>query len=120
MPGAISACTVLIAEGYLKAHDRQARLAALIAETRQLPQIEELERRVNTDLLSALDDWLVTKPFARGRNRKRRVALLLTVFGGWLFFLSKRGGSSPPGVPGDALMLEEWADFWAATLDRNP
>jgi AcrR family transcriptional regulator len=108
----------LIAKGYLLASERQAPLAALIAEVRHLPKIQELERRVNEDLLAALTGWLSEKAFARGKNKTDLVALLFTIFGGWLFYLSKRGTPDPPGGLTDKVMLDQWADFWARVLDQ--
>lgn len=110
---------VLIAKGYLGAAKRQAPLAALIFEVRDLQKIKELEERVNNDLLEELIAWLKGKPFARGKSRAKLCALAMAVFGGWLFYLSKRGTFDPPGLTDDR-MLSEWADFWSSVLDEVP
>lgn len=110
---------IVIAKGYLRASERQAPLAALIAEVRHLPKIQELERRVNEDLLAALTGWLREKSFAQGKSETELVALLFTIFGGWLFYLSKRGTPDPPGGLRDEVMLDEWAGFWARILDQT-
>ena len=110
---------VLIARGYLQAHERQAPLAAMIAEVQQLPEIQALERRVNADLLAALTSWLAAKPFAAGKNEAQLATLVINVFGGWVFYLAKRGRdlASPP--MNDDFVLGEWADLWAGILDRT-
>lgn len=110
---------VLIAKGNLLAAARQAPLAGLITEIRNLAPIKELETRVSADLLAALTDWLATKPFARHLSATELAALALTVFGGWLVYLSKRGSGIVPELTDD-LMLAEWADLWASLLDGPP
>jgi len=110
---------ILIAKGYRKAGERQASLAPLLAEIRHMKKIRELEDRVDVDLGGALLDWLARKPCARGMDRERMFALLLMVFGGWLFFLTKRSSAARPPELTDDLMLEQWADFWASVLDQD-
>ena len=107
---------ILIAKGYLKAAERQAPFAALIAEVQKLPKIQELENRVNSDLLEALTGWLSTKSFAKKKSEAERTALILTILGGWIMYISKRGSSVMPELT-DGRMLNEWATFWATTLD---
>jgi hypothetical protein len=108
---------VLIAKGYGQAMERQAPLAALIAEVRTLPRIQELESRVSAELLDALTGWLAGKPYARDRSRTELVALAATVFGGWIFYLSKRGDGSELGELTNEHMIDEWAGLWARILD---
>jgi AcrR family transcriptional regulator len=109
---------ILIARGYLRAGERQAPLAGLIAEVRHLPKIQELENRVNEDLLEALTGWLKSKSYANDMTYAQLVALVLSVFGGWIFFLSKRGSPVVPELT-DELMLDEWAGMWAKILDGS-
>ncbi|MDA0351028.1 MAG: TetR/AcrR family transcriptional regulator [Chloroflexi bacterium] len=108
---------VLIAKGYAKAFDRQAPLEALIAEVRHLPEIRELEGRVDVELTELLTGWLKGKSYAAALDEAGLTVLMLTVFGGWIFFLAKRG--SPAGPPGldDQFVLDQWADFWSGVLD---
>jgi len=108
---------VLMAKGYLQAAKRQAKAAALIFEVRNLEQIRDLEERVDRDLLRVLTGWLAEKRFARGKSRSELVTLGFVVFGGWLFYLSKRGARGLPAGLTDASMLDAWARFWAGILD---
>jgi AcrR family transcriptional regulator len=112
---------VLIAKGYRKTFDRQAPLAALIAELRHLEKIRALEARVNEDLLEVLTGWLAEKPRARGLNCTELAALTLTIFGGWIFYLSKAPGGSAPGLweLNDEVMLDRWSGLWAEVLDQS-
>ncbi|UCH84554.1 MAG: TetR/AcrR family transcriptional regulator, partial [Candidatus Latescibacterota bacterium] len=109
---------ILIAKGYLKAAKRQAPLAELIFEVRQLEEIRALETRVSQELLEGITIWLSQKPIAQGKTRNELIALTLTIFGGWLFYVSKRDSAIAPGFT-DGFMLDTWAGFWASTLD-NP
>ena len=110
---------ILIAKGYRKAGERQASLGPLLAEVRHLKKIRELEDKVDKDLAGALAEWLGTKPYARGLAPGPLFALLLTILGGWLFFLSKRRSAAAPTDLTDDLMLEQWAGFWSEILDRD-
>jgi AcrR family transcriptional regulator len=110
---------VLIAKGYAKAAARQAPLANLIAEVQRLEKVRALEDRVSKDLFEALTGWLADKPIARGKDRTRLVALLITIFGGWIFYLTKRGSPVTPELT-DQRMIEEWAGTWARILDGPP
>jgi len=110
---------VLIAKGYAKANARQAPLMGFINEVRQLAEIRALEDRVSEDLLAALMSWVRSKPHARGRSEVQLAALVLSIFGGWIFYLFKRGAGVGPAELNDAMMLEEWASLWSALLDAS-
>lgn len=111
---------VLIARGYLRAAKRQAPLAELYLEVRHLEQIQELEQQVNRDLLKVLTGWLAGKRFAQGKVKPKLEVLCLAVFGGWLFYLSKRGTGALPARLTDSFILHEWSRFWAEILDGMP
>lgn len=108
---------VLIARGYQRAFERQAPLAAMIAEVQRVERIQALEKRVNEDLLEALTGWLREKAYARDKSTAQLVALTMNIFGGWIFYLSKRGPGAPESELTDELMIDEWATFWADILD---
>lgn len=108
---------VLIAKGYRQAFERQAALADLVAEVRHLTEIRELEARVDLDLTEALTGWLAAKPFARQKTHAELVGLALMIFGGWIFYLTKRGSAAAPDELNEPAMMDEWAGFWAGILD---
>ena len=108
---------VLIARGYRRAFERQAPLAALIAETRGLSEIRDLEGRVDLDLAEAFDAWLAGKPYAAGLSRAERVGLTLAIVGSWTFYLQKRGSPACPPELDEERALGQWADLWTAVLD---
>jgi AcrR family transcriptional regulator len=108
---------VLIARGYRRAFERQAPLAGLIAEIRGLPEIRELEDRVDRDLAEAFVGWLAGKPYGRGKRRAELVGLVLSIVGSWTLYLQKRGSAACPRELTAERMLEQWADLWARVLD---
>jgi AcrR family transcriptional regulator len=110
---------VLIARGYMNAAKRQAPLATLIREVSHLELIRDLEARVNEDLQAVLFAWLAGKPMAAELPEPKLGALAFTIFGGWLFYLSKQGSAAIPEGLTDTGMLDAWAEFWADQLDRS-
>lgn len=108
---------VLIARGYRRAFERQAPLAPLIAEVRELPEIRALEDRVDEDLGEAFVEWLAGKPYAAGKSRAELVGLTLAIVGSWTLYLQKRGSAACPPELTEERMLAQWADLWTAVLD---
>ncbi len=110
---------VAIAQTYNRAAERQAPYARLIEEYRLLEGAREMEEAVNERMLEALVSWLGTKPMARGRAADQLAGLAVTVFGSWLFYLGKlQQGIELEALARDAY-LDEWASFWARTLDNE-
>ena len=70
-------------------------------------------------MAAALVAWIRDKPAADGLSEEQLVVLVITVFGGWLFYLSliERGVSAGP-LDRDT-MLSEWASLWASFLDTK-
>ena len=109
----------LIAKGYRQAADRQAPLMGFIMEVRELPQIQALERRVNEDLLEALTGWLAGKQHCACMSKAELDALIISILGGWLFYLQKRNPETNPTELDDEQMLDRWAGLWASILDER-
>lgn len=107
---------VAIALKYEEAMNRQKPFARLIEEIRLLDFGAELQDELNTDMMVALVAWIRGKPAASGLSTKRISALTISVFGGWLYYLS----ILQQGLPVDSLrdtLLDEWATGWASMLD---
>jgi AcrR family transcriptional regulator len=110
---------VAIALNYEKASKRQQPFMRLIDELRAMKIAVDFENAVNDAMATALASWLETKPAARGLSRERLVALAVSVFGSWLFYLTKiQQGITLVSVDRDVL-LDEWASRWAGILDRE-
>lgn len=118
--GDTTAELVLIAKGYRQAHERRAPLARLVAELQGLPQIQALQDRVDRDLSEALMGWLAAKRHVEGMDEARRMALLISILGGWIFYLNKRGSAAAPDNLDDEVMLAQWSSQWARILDGPP
>lgn len=111
---------VSIAIAYEKASARQAPYLKLIEELRRTPEGSELEDKANQDLVKALMDWVSTKPAAAKLKKSQLAGLTMTVFGGWLFFLTKiQLGVKVEFVKRDDV-LDQWASTWARVLDAPP
>ena len=95
---------------------RQKPFARLIEEIRLLDFGADLQDELDTDMMAALAAWTRGKPAAKGLSRKQVSALVIGVFGGWLFYLSlvQRGVNVEPLRD---TLLDEWATRWASILD---
>lgn len=107
---------VAIALKYEEAMIRQKPYARLIEEVRLLDFGADLQDELNTDMIAALTAWTKGKPAAKGLSRKRISALVISVFGGWLYYLSMIQQGENVGALRDTL-LDEWATRWASILD---
>ena len=107
---------VAIALKYEEAMIRQKPFARLIEEIRLLDFGADLQEELNADMTAALGAWISGKPAAKGLSRKQVTALAISVFGGWLFYLSmvKQGAAVEPLRD---TLLDEWATRWASILD---
>jgi AcrR family transcriptional regulator len=107
---------VAIALKYEEAMLRQKPFARLIEEVRLLDFGAELQDELDTDMMVGLAAWTKGKPAAKGLSKKQLSALVISVFGSWLFYLSM----VQRGVNVDPLrdtLLDEWATLWASILD---
>jgi AcrR family transcriptional regulator len=109
---------VAIALKYEEAMIRQKPFARLIEEVRLLDFGADLQDELDADMMVGLLAWMEGKPAARGLSGKQISALIISVFGGWLFHLSlvQRGKLVSPLRD---TMLEEWATLWASILDTE-
>jgi len=107
---------VAIALKYEEAMIRQKPLARLIEEVRLLDFGAEQQEELDKNMMLALEAWIRGKPAAKGMSRKQVAALLISVIGGWLFYLSTVRRSEAEDPLRDTL-LDEWASLWASVLD---
>lgn len=107
---------IAIALKYEEAMIRQKPFARLIEEIRLLDFGADLQDEIDTDMMVALVTWAKGKPAAKGLSRKQLSALVISVLGGWLFYLSKVQQGVDMAPLRDTL-LDEWATLWASVLD---
>ena len=107
---------VAIALRYEEAMTRQKPFARLIEEIRLLDFGSDLQDELNADMMVALEKWISGKPAARSLSRKQLGALVISVIGGWLFYLTmvRQGATVEPLRD---TLLDEWATRWAGILD---
>lgn len=109
---------IAIARRFEVASERQQPFLRLIEEVRLTEFGRAFEADANAAMLQALMTWVATKRNGKALAAGQRAALTMSIFGGWLFYLTKR----QQGLRADDLtrdeMLNTWASFWADALDR--
>jgi len=107
---------VAIALKYEEAMQRQKPFTRLIEEIRLLDFGSDLQNELNADMMKALEKWIRAKPAAKGLSKKQTAAMVISVIGGWLFYLTM----VRQGVAVESLrdsLLDEWATRWSNILD---
>jgi AcrR family transcriptional regulator len=107
---------VAIALKYEEAMIRQKPFARLIEEIRLLDFGADLQDELDTNMMVALVAWTRGRTAAKGLSKKQISALVISVFGGWLFYLSLVQRDVAMDPLRDTL-LDEWATLWASILD---
>ena len=110
---------IALARQFERAAERQQPYLRLIEEVRLTTAGKTFEADANEAMLDALAEWVASKPAAEGKDAPQAAALAVSVFGGWLFYLTKRGqGVELPAIERDVL-IDEWASVWSSVLDRR-
>ena len=107
---------IAVALKYEEAMNRQQPFSRLIDEVRLLDFGADLQHELNTEMMVGLEAWIRGKPAAKGLSKKQRSALVISVIGGWLFYLSMLRQDLAVEKLRDSL-LDEWATRWASVLD---
>lgn len=109
---------VYIARAYDRLNDKGDALSHVIrVEAARIPELMAMIERANTRMIDALTEWIAAKPGLEGKSAGAARELTMTVFGGWLFYVSRREEISAfPGFNFESL-LNQWADVWAPLLD---
>ena len=110
---------VAIALKYEEAMIRQKPFARLIEEIRLLDFGADLQDELNTDMMVGLMAWISDKPAGKDLSDKQAAALLISVFGGWLFYLFKAQQDVTLDPLDRDTMLDGWATLWASILDAE-
>lgn len=109
---------VAIALKYEEAALRQKPFARLIEEVRLLDFGAEIQDQLDADMMSGLEAWIRSKPAAAELSKEARWSLIISIIGGWLFFLDASDKGTSAGQLRDT-MLSEWSTRWAAVLDAG-
>ncbi|RME64391.1 MAG: hypothetical protein D6782_08390 [Alphaproteobacteria bacterium] len=118
--GSTNAELLVIARAYLKACKRQRKYYPLIQEVRNMAVIAEFEQSANERMFGHLRSWVSTKRATKKMSKAALSTFTLTVFGGLLFYSSKKlQGISMPAIR-EAAFVKDWAAYWAGVLDGRP
>ena len=110
---------IAIALKYEEASARQRPYEKLIQELQGLDFGLELQADLDRAMAAQLTRWIGGKRAASGLDGRARSALLISVIGGWLYYLSMVAKGSPVTSLRDAV-LNDWATRWARMLDQDP
>jgi len=110
---------VAIALKYEEAMIRQKPFARLIEEIRLLDFGADLQDELDSDMMIGLVTWLSEKPAAKDLSQKQMAALLISVIGGWIFYIFKVQQDVSVDLLDRDTMLDEWATRWASILDTE-
>ncbi len=110
---------IAIALNYEEARERQKPFVRLIEEIRLLDIGTEIQDQLNTDMIAALGAWISEKPAAKSLSAKQAGALLVSIIGGWLFYIHQIQQDVSPDLLDRDTMLNEWASRWAHILDEQ-
>ncbi len=112
---------IYIARAYDRLNQDRDGLAYLIrVEAARKPALKKMIVEANEALLKSLYEWISAKPLLQDAPPETISAHVIMVFGGWLFFLSRRDELSSFQEAQSETMLQQWAQHWAGALDRRP
>lgn len=110
---------IALARQFETASERQRPYQRLTEELRLTVSGRDFEATANDAMLQALMSWVATKPAGARLEASRLAALTMSVFGGWLFYLTKRQHGIELESIDREVMLRGWAELWAGILDEN-
>jgi AcrR family transcriptional regulator len=108
---------ISLARQFEIAAERQRPYMRLIEETRLMDFGRSFEQRASEAMLEALMNWVATKTAGDKLDREELAALTMSVFGSWLFYLTKRQQDIDLAAVDRDRLLESWAGTWSAVLD---
>jgi AcrR family transcriptional regulator len=109
---------VALAQRFEQAAERQRPWQRLIEEMRLTAGGRAFEAAANEAMLRALMSWVGTKPAGRRLGEPALAALTMTVFGGWLLYLTKQSQGVDLDMIDRDVLLSDWAARNAKLLDR--
>jgi len=110
---------IAIAHTYEEASERQKPYLRLVEEVRLLDLVSTFESDANAAMFAALVEWVSQKPAAAELPCEEQSALAMSIFGSWLFYLTKQQQGINVSVLDRDVLLDVWARHWAAVLDQE-
>ncbi len=112
---------LLIAQTYRQIADESMEVSRIVsAQLQRLPKLKRKIRKINAEIFSTLRDWISTKSYAQSHDQDMQNDLLLSIIGGWLFYLTKKSQDEKFIEIDETRFMNSWAGFWAQTLDSPP
>ena len=109
---------VFIARAYDRLNDSPDGMSSVIrAESGRIPELKKMIGAANDQLAKALVDWVAEKPAFKRKPRTVATEMAFMIFGGWLFYLSRRDELGDPPLVRSEKLLTRWSEFWAQVLD---
>ncbi|MEM7017177.1 MAG: TetR/AcrR family transcriptional regulator [Pseudomonadota bacterium] len=110
---------ISLARQFEVAAKRQKPYTRLIEEVRLIDSGKAFEIEANDAMLKALMRWVATKPAGVTLEQQNLAALTMSIFGGWLFYLTKQQQGVELDTVTRDVMLKDWAALWAGILGDN-
>lgn len=109
---------MFIARAYSQLNQDDLDITRVIrVQAARIPALKKKLNEANTALSEAMTDWVATKPALKNKSRQTAAEITLIIFGGWLFYVSRRDEYPNKSAISEEKMLARWADHWAAALD---
>ncbi len=109
---------IYIARAYDRLNQGHDGLSQMLrVEAARVPALKTMIVEANERLFRSLCAYLSEKPALKDQDDTAMAEAAIMVFGGWLFFLTRRDEVPAPTTARLDGLLERWADFWSAVLD---
>jgi len=92
----------------------------LLRESNKLPKLQREVEKANRDNQMVLAKWIATKKFGRSLDKLTLQEFAMMMFGGWLYFLTKKYIQEVTfkGFDEESYLVS-WASLWADILDGD-
>ena len=109
---------LMLADAYRRMNDESWEISRIVSnEIRRLPKLKRKIRQTNSKLMASLRTWLATKPCLESSDEQQQNELVLTLIGGWLFYLTKKTQDDKFFIIDETSFMNSWADLWTRILD---
>ena len=109
---------LMLADAYRRMADQSWEISRIVSnEIRRLPKLKRKIRQTNAKVIASLRNWVATKPHLKLSTEKQQNELVLSLIGGWLFYLTKKSQDEKFFAVDESSFMNSWADLWANILD---
>ena len=109
---------LMLADAYRRMADQSWEISRIVSnEIRRLPKLKRKIRQTNAKVIASLRNWVATKPHLKSSTENQQNELVLSLVGGWLFYLTKKSQDEKFFDVNESSFMNSWADLWASILD---